>query len=172
MQVFASTFPQKRRHCRTHQIYFIWKFGMNPNVNFSQQEGAFCYAVSSGSRTSIGSSGPPSSSGQDRSFSEQERVTTETDRGYSESSEEEEERKELPRRRASETIRIPCKARGIVDAHNPRTAYMDVPPDAIHGLILVCSHPTCAQSGRRFRYCAVCEIPVAKRNFNKRHWKF
>jgi hypothetical protein len=30
---------------------------------------------------------------------------------------------------------------------------------------LVCSHPTCSGSGRRFRYCSVCECPVAKRNF-------
>ena len=65
--------------------------------------------------------------------------------------------------------RIPCKARGISTKHNTDTAFLDIPVDAPHGLLLSCSHPECAESGRKFRYCTVCASPVAKRNFPKRH---
>eukprot|EP00542_Grammatophora_oceanica_P011917 CAMPEP_0194049650 /NCGR_PEP_ID=MMETSP0009_2-20130614/30811_1 /TAXON_ID=210454 /ORGANISM="Grammatophora oceanica, Strain CCMP 410" /LENGTH=513 /DNA_ID=CAMNT_0038695855 /DNA_START=54 /DNA_END=1595 /DNA_ORIENTATION=- len=65
--------------------------------------------------------------------------------------------------------RVPCKARGIAEHHNSATAYFDIPLDAPHGMLLLCSHPACHGSGRRFRYCKVCELPVAKRNFVKRH---
>jgi len=66
--------------------------------------------------------------------------------------------------------RIPCKARGMGASHTPQTAYFEIRLGAIrHGDTLVCSHPTCSGSGRRFRYCSVCECPVAKRNFVKRH---
>lgn len=64
---------------------------------------------------------------------------------------------------------VPCKARGIQGNHTSQTAYFDIPLDAEHGMLLVCSHPECSGSGRRFRYCAVCGLPVAKRNFSKRH---
>lgn len=67
--------------------------------------------------------------------------------------------------------RIPCKARGIIDAsrpHTARNAYIDIPDNAVHGMNLICSHEMCAKT-RRFRYCTVCGIPVAKRNFLKRH---
>ena len=50
-----------------------------------------------------------------------------------------------------------------------RTAYFDIPANAQHGMLLVCSHPACAESGRCFRYCAVCDVPVTKRNFPMRH---
>jgi hypothetical protein len=66
-------------------------------------------------------------------------------------------------------IRIPCKARAMSKKHNFDTAFLDVPIDAPHGLLLSCSHPECAESGKKFRYCTVCESPVAKRNFPKRH---
>jgi len=72
-------------------------------------------------------------------------------------------------RKRTRTLRFPCKARGVPDNHNARTAYIDVPPDASHGTIVICSHPVCVSSGRKFRYCSVCMIPVAKRNFSKRH---
>lgn len=65
--------------------------------------------------------------------------------------------------------RIPCKARGVSNEHNSNTAFIDVPVDAPHGLLLSCSNSECAKSGRKFRYCKVCAIPVAKRNFPKRH---
>lgn len=65
--------------------------------------------------------------------------------------------------------RIPCKARGLSNKHNSDTAFFDIPVDAPHGLLLSCSHHECVESGRRFRYCKVCELPVAKRNFPKRH---
>mmetsp|Transcript_40929 Transcript_40929/g.57574 ORF Transcript_40929/g.57574 Transcript_40929/m.57574 type:complete len:284 (+) Transcript_40929:251-1102(+) len=67
--------------------------------------------------------------------------------------------------------RIPCKARGVTDTsvpHTARNAYIDIPSNAVHGMMLICSHDVCAKS-RRFRYCTVCGIPVAKRNFLKRH---
>ena len=67
------------------------------------------------------------------------------------------------------TLRFPCKARGVPDNHNARSAQVDVPPDAVHGSILVCSHAACCGSGRKFRWCEVCGVPVAKRNFGKRH---
>jgi hypothetical protein len=66
-------------------------------------------------------------------------------------------------------LRFPCKARGVPNEHNARNAYIDVPPNANHGDIVVCSHPFCVSSGRKFRFCTVCHIPVAKRNFSKRH---
>lgn len=72
-------------------------------------------------------------------------------------------------RKRTRTLRFPCKARGVLDNHNARTAYIDVPADASHGTIVICSHPSCKSSGRKFRYCSVCMIPVAKRNFSKRH---
>lgn len=51
--------------------------------------------------------------------------------------------------------RIPCKARGMSSAsHNMDTAFFDVPLDAPHGMLLCCSHPECADSGRRFRFCS------------------
>eukprot|EP00521_Asterionellopsis_glacialis_P010043 CAMPEP_0195288914 /NCGR_PEP_ID=MMETSP0707-20130614/5392_1 /TAXON_ID=33640 /ORGANISM="Asterionellopsis glacialis, Strain CCMP134" /LENGTH=387 /DNA_ID=CAMNT_0040348843 /DNA_START=257 /DNA_END=1420 /DNA_ORIENTATION=+ len=65
--------------------------------------------------------------------------------------------------------RLPCKARNVPEDHNVITAYFDIPADIEHGALLICSHPECARSGRRFRYCASCSIPVAKRNFLKRH---
>jgi hypothetical protein len=65
--------------------------------------------------------------------------------------------------------RVPCKARGVKNDHNARNAYIEIPANPSHGLLLVCSHAECVSSGRRFRYCAVCYTPVAKRNFMVRH---
>ena len=75
----------------------------------------------------------------------------------------------LPALRKQGPRRFPCKARGVPSMHNSRNAYIEIPADAVHGANLVCSHPVCAGSGRKFSYCAVCQVPVAKRNFNKRH---
>ena len=66
-------------------------------------------------------------------------------------------------------LKFPCKARGIDSRHNDANAVIQVPSDAVHGTLLVCSHLLCASSGRRFRWCSVCKVPAAKRNFMKRH---
>mmetsp|Transcript_55065 Transcript_55065/g.81949 ORF Transcript_55065/g.81949 Transcript_55065/m.81949 type:complete len:264 (-) Transcript_55065:19-810(-) len=65
--------------------------------------------------------------------------------------------------------RMLCKARSVPENHNAETAYFDIPPDIEHGCTLICSHPQCAASGRRFRFCKFCDLPVAKRNFQRRH---
>mmetsp|Transcript_20445 Transcript_20445/g.29579 ORF Transcript_20445/g.29579 Transcript_20445/m.29579 type:complete len:223 (+) Transcript_20445:305-973(+) len=66
-------------------------------------------------------------------------------------------------------LRFPCKARGIDSKHGPDDAFIEVPANIEHGGILVCSNVCCASSGRRFRWCVVCKVPAAKRNFMKRH---
>ena len=66
-------------------------------------------------------------------------------------------------------LRVACKARGVQILHNAKNAYIDIPTDAEHGTILECSNHVCRSSGRRFRFCTVCKIPVAFRNFAKRH---
>jgi len=55
------------------------------------------------------------------------------------------------------------------NSHDEDTAYFDIPFNAEHGMLLACSHPACSGTRKRFRYCAVCEVPVSKRNFIKRH---
>lgn len=64
--------------------------------------------------------------------------------------------------------RVPCKARGMGDDHSTNAFFL-IPENAPHGTLVVCSHRACIESGRRFRYCAVCELPCAKRNFSRRH---
>lgn len=77
---------------------------------------------------------------------------------------------EPPAKRIRPTpLRISCKARGLSERHNADNAYLEIPAGAPHGLPLSCSEPECASSGRRFRYCQVCGVPVAKRNFLQRH---
>lgn len=34
---------------------------------------------------------------------------------------------------------------------------------------MICSHRACRNAGVKFRYCAFCKAPVAKRNFKRRH---
>lgn len=56
--------------------------------------------------------------------------------------------------RTSEARRICCKARLLSRAdHNADNAYFEIPLDTPHGMVMSCSHPKCAASGRRFRYC-------------------
>mmetsp|Transcript_33960 Transcript_33960/g.78301 ORF Transcript_33960/g.78301 Transcript_33960/m.78301 type:complete len:267 (-) Transcript_33960:28-828(-) len=64
---------------------------------------------------------------------------------------------------------FPCRARGIESSHNEKNAVLVVPPGCKHGTVVVCSNQACAASGRQFRYCSVCDRPVAKRTFVKRH---
>lgn len=49
--------------------------------------------------------------------------------------------------------RIPCKARGVSKNHTAENAFFDVPGEAPHGLLLLCSNEECTSSLRRFRYC-------------------
>ena len=65
--------------------------------------------------------------------------------------------------------RFPCRARNVCGSHTPETAYIELPHDATHGLHLYCSHPQCKGSKRAFRWCEICHVIVAKRNFIKRH---
>ena len=50
-----------------------------------------------------------------------------------------------------------------------QTAYFVISEDAKHGEDLVCSYFACRNGGVKFRYCAHCMAPVAKRNFCRRH---
>eukprot|EP00980_Cylindrotheca_fusiformis_P030431 scaffold24801_cov181-Cylindrotheca_fusiformis.AAC.9 len=64
---------------------------------------------------------------------------------------------------------LPCRARGMPMDHNAKTAYFVLPDDIKHGAELVCSYNACRNAGTKFRYCVHCSLPVAKRNFFKRH---
>ena len=66
-------------------------------------------------------------------------------------------------------IKVPCRARGMPMAHNTKTAYFTIPQNVQHSDKLTCSFPACRQAGAKFRYCAVCKISVAERNFRSRH---
>mmetsp|Transcript_116068 Transcript_116068/g.335204 ORF Transcript_116068/g.335204 Transcript_116068/m.335204 type:complete len:783 (-) Transcript_116068:12-2360(-) len=64
---------------------------------------------------------------------------------------------------------LPCRARGMPPDHNFRNAHFVIPPDVQHGEELICSYEACRLGGIKFRYCEICSLPVAKRNFNQRH---
>jgi hypothetical protein len=55
-------------------------------------------------------------------------------------------------------------------AQYSQTAFFIVPNGIRHGEDLLCSHKACRSGGVRFRYCAVCGVPVARRNFRQRHY--
>lgn len=44
-----------------------------------------------------------------------------------------------------------------------------IPDKVRHGEELICSYFACRNTGVKFRYCSHCKVPVAKRNFRKRH---
>jgi len=71
--------------------------------------------------------------------------------------------------KAKEDRTMPCRARGMPKDHNAQTACFHIPADIAHGEGLHCSHPGCRAKGIRFRFCSVCSVPVAKRNFSTRH---
>ncbi len=50
-----------------------------------------------------------------------------------------------------------------------QSAYFVIAEDSKHGENLVCSYYACRNGGVKFRYCAYCMAPVAKRNFSRRH---
>jgi hypothetical protein len=49
--------------------------------------------------------------------------------------------------------RVICQARGLSCSHNENTAIIEIPANAPHGLLLICSNSECFSSHRRFRYC-------------------
>lgn len=64
---------------------------------------------------------------------------------------------------------VACRARNMPPDHDAKRAYFKIPLNATHGFLLGCSHPVCGLNRKRFRYCAVCQVPVSKRNFSTRH---
>mmetsp|Transcript_12596 Transcript_12596/g.27843 ORF Transcript_12596/g.27843 Transcript_12596/m.27843 type:complete len:407 (+) Transcript_12596:1172-2392(+) len=74
---------------------------------------------------------------------------------------------EAPKNRGS--VLVPCRARGMPMDHNFKTAHFVIPENIEHGAELLCSYPSCRNAGVKFRFCTVCQVPVAKRNFRKRH---
>jgi hypothetical protein len=64
-----------------------------------------------------------------------------------------EDDKYTSKRICRERFRIPCRARCLSHEHNRETAYIEIPRNAPHGMLLQCSHKECSNSGRRFRYC-------------------
>lgn len=101
--------------------------------------------------------------------------------------------------RSNENMILPCRARGMPSDHNfevrirlfsientifvllpdsltlvffyefLKNAHFEIPATVRHGEELLCSYDTCRHAGVKFRYCAVCHLPVAKRNFHQRH---
>eukprot|EP00977_Amphora_coffeiformis_P022314 scaffold10819_cov130-Amphora_coffeaeformis.AAC.1 len=67
------------------------------------------------------------------------------------------------------SVIVPCRARGMPMDHNFKTAYFVIPENVKHGEELICSYFACRNAGIKFRYCSHCKVPVAKRNFRKRH---
>lgn len=89
------------------------------------------------------------------------------------------------------SVIVPCRARGMPMDHNfkvshregvcvfleiishiltsTQTAYFVIPENVKHGEELICSYFACRNAGIKFRYCSHCKVPVAKRNFRKRH---
>jgi hypothetical protein len=64
-----------------------------------------------------------------------------------------------------------CKARGMPFDHIDSNAILnfDEGQYKVHGAELKCSYHLCRADGIKFRWCAICNKAVAKRNFRKRH---
>jgi hypothetical protein len=52
---------------------------------------------------------------------------------------------------------------------NAKTAIFEVDKDAAHGSNLVCSYPSCRNSGVRFLYCKYCDAAISRRGFKIKH---
>jgi hypothetical protein len=50
-----------------------------------------------------------------------------------------------------------------------QTAFFEVSEDAPHGSELVCSYPSCRNSGVRFLYCKFCDAAISRRGFKSKH---
>lgn len=61
-----------------------------------------------------------------------------------------------------------CPARSLDSGHHSATLSF-LNGEGVHGAGMICSSRACADTGRRFKYCAVCKIPVSARNFRRRH---
>ena len=62
-----------------------------------------------------------------------------------------------------------CIARNVGDEHDNANPRILVKQGTPHGSFLFCNHDRCVSSGRKFRWCAVCQVPAGTRNFMKRH---
>jgi hypothetical protein len=69
----------------------------------------------------------------------------------------------------NQSLLVPCRARGMPMDHNVKTAHFVVPQNMAHGADLICSYDHCRNAGVKFKFCGVCQMPVAKRNFRNRH---
>jgi len=58
---------------------------------------------------------------------------------------------------------VPCQG------YNFESAYFTIPDGLDHGADLYCSYRACRAEGCKFRYCATCKAPAARRNFRKKH---
>lgn len=70
---------------------------------------------------------------------------------------------------SSKSTILPCRARGMPMDHTIKKAFFVIPEGIQHGAELLCSYFPCRSAGIKFRYCLYCKLPVAKRNFYKRH---
>lgn len=48
---------------------------------------------------------------------------------------------------------------------NEQSAVFEISKDTKHGTELVCTHASCRANGIKFKWCAHCKVPVAKRTF-------
>eukprot|EP00957_Ditylum_brightwellii_P064069 4860170-Ditylum_brightwellii.AAC.1 len=64
---------------------------------------------------------------------------------------------------------LSCKVHSVPADHTTKNAYVDIPQNTEHRLPLVHSYPECSLSDVHFKYCAVCEIPVAKYKVARHH---
>ena len=64
---------------------------------------------------------------------------------------------------------VHCKGGGMGEDHKYDNVYFLIGGITPHGKLIVCSHHACIKSGCIFLYCAVCQLPCAKRNFSRRH---
>mmetsp|Transcript_17282 Transcript_17282/g.39002 ORF Transcript_17282/g.39002 Transcript_17282/m.39002 type:complete len:171 (-) Transcript_17282:276-788(-) len=66
--------------------------------------------------------------------------------------------------------KMKCAARKTKFLHNFENSYFIVDKTKTkHGEKLYCSNIECRNTGVKFKYCAVCKIPVALQNFGTRH---
>ena len=64
---------------------------------------------------------------------------------------------------------VHCKGREMGEDHKYDNVYFLIGGITPHGKLIVCSHHACIKSGCIFLYCAVCQLPCAKRTFSRRH---
>mmetsp|Transcript_31413 Transcript_31413/g.34777 ORF Transcript_31413/g.34777 Transcript_31413/m.34777 type:complete len:620 (+) Transcript_31413:70-1929(+) len=107
-------------------------------------------------------------SSQSESLLDRAGLRAPADSGINRNSNEEVNSKESFQKTPGSVV-VPCRARGMPMDHNFKTAYFVIPENVEHGEELICSYFACRNAGIKFRYCTHCKVPVAKRNFRKRH---